>query len=229
MTPAYFKQLPIFPADAATQAELVALLDELLAQHAALNVLREQDAIIRTRRDGTPEITLPYDRLLADLLRKDRDFPVYNLNDARAAGLIRLPSECDPDTPISRVFTPSKCPETVVLRANQCWLEVDDADIRRYLLNYLASPQWKGFSWNEISGRAMMPEPPGSLTALYADEARIIADIRTRLAAIAAADAAIDQRVLDLYGITDPADRSRVLGEAPPEEPAELEETDEQA
>ena len=94
---------------------------------------------------------------------------------------------------------------------------MDDSLIRRYLLNYLASPQWRGFSWREISGKAHLPEPPQALDALYAEEARIIAEIQARLAAISAADAAIDSRVLDLYGITDPADRARVLGEAPPD------------
>ena len=111
----------------------------------------------------------------------------------------------------------------VVLRANQLWVEADDADIRRYLLNYLARPQWKGRSWNEVSGSALLPEPPGALAALFAEEARIAAEIADAMGAIAEADLEIDNRVLDLYGITDPADRARVLGSAPLLEDAELE------
>jgi hypothetical protein len=140
-----------------------------------------------------------------------------------AAGLLRLPESCDPTAQISRVFTPNRYPNTVVLRADKLWLEVDNADIRRYLLNYLARPQWKGRSWDEISTRALLPEPPNALAALYAEEARIVADIQATLDAIAIADAEIDNRVLDLYGIIDPADRARILGSAPVSEDVELE------
>ena len=227
MTPAYFKQLPIFPADAATQAELVALVDELLAHHAALNVLREQNYVIRTKQDGTREIVVPYDILLRNLQKKDNNFPAVSLFNGRAAGLFRLPDNCDPAAQISHVFTPNRYPNTVVLHANQLWLEVDEEPTRRYLLNYLARPQWKGRSFDEISDSALMPESSAAFATLYDSEARIIMDIQTRLAAIATADASIDSRVLDLYGITDPADRARILGEAPPDETAELEEAEE--
>jgi len=226
VNPSYFRTLPIYPADAAAQAELVALVDELLAKHASLNALRERDYVIRIRRDGTREIVVPYDVLLGQMQQKDHNFPVYPLVDARAAGLLRLPEQCDPAARISRVFTPDKYPDTVVLRINQLWLEVDDADIRRYLLNYLSSPQWKGRAWDEISSRALLPGPPQALASLFTEETRITAEINATLDAIAIADTEIDNRVLDLYGITDPADRARVLGSAPIAEDAELEDSD---
>ena len=37
------------------------------------------------------------------------------------------------------------------------------------------------------------------------------------------ADATIDQKVLDLYGITDDADRRRILGSAPAPDDADIE------
>ena len=212
INPSLFRSLPIYPADAATQAVFVALVDELLAKHAALNALREQGFSIS---NATREIMVPYDVLLGQMRQKDPTFPVYTLFDARAAGLLRLPQQCDSAAQISRVFTPNRYPNTVVLRAHQLWLEVDDADIRRYLLNYLARPQWKGRSWDEISSSALLPEPPAPLVALFAEEARIAADILATVDAIAAAAAEIDNRLLDLYGITDTADRARVLGSAP--------------
>ncbi len=223
INPSLFRSLAIYPADATTQAGLVALVDELLTKHGELNALRELDYVIRTRRDGTHEVIVPYEVLVSQMQEKDRAFPVYTLYDARAAGIFRLPEHCDPGAQISRVFTPNKHPGSVVLRANQFWLEVDDADIRRYLLNYLARPQWKGRTWDEISSGALLPEPPAALAAFFAEEARIVAGIHATLDAIAAADSEIDNRVLDLYGITDPADRTRVLGSAPVMEDAELE------
>ncbi len=223
INPSYFRTLPIYPAAAEIQAELVAIVDELLDKNAALNVLREQDMVIRTRRNGTREVMVPYDVLLKQMQEKDRRFPVYSLFDARAAGLLRLPEQCDPEAQISRVFTPDKFPGTVVLRSGQLWLEVDDADIRRYLLNYLARPQWKTRSWEEICTEALLPEPPGALAALFAEEQRIVGEINTTLDAIAAADLKLDNRVLDLYGITDPADRRRILDSAPAAEDADAE------
>ncbi len=215
INPSYFRQLPVFPADSETQAAIVGQVDELLTQHAALNVLREQDYVIRTKRDGSRETLVPYDILLRELQAQDKNFPVLSLFNARAAGIFRVPADCNPAAQISRVFTPNKRPNTVVLRADQLWLEADDDPTRRYLLNYLARPQWKGRSFDEISDRALVPETPEAFAAFYAEEARLVAGITARLDAIAATDAALDARILDLYGITDPTDRARVLGEAP--------------
>ena len=45
--------------------------------------------------------------------------------------------------------------------------------------------------------------------------------VRTLLDEIKRIDAQIDERVLDLYGITNTADRQRILGSAPVEEEEE--------
>lgn len=223
INPSYFRKLPIYPADVAAQAELVTQVDDLLARHASLNAYREQGYVIRTRRDGTREITIPYDILLRQIQQQDRDFSAYSLFQAQAAGFLRIPEQCDRAAQIKRVFTPNKYPNTVVLRASQFWLEVDDPDLRRYLLNYLDRPQWKGRSWDEISSHALMPEPPEALAAFFAEESRIVAEIAGMLDAVTAADLALDNRILDLYGITHRADRARVLGSAPAAEDAEPE------
>jgi type I restriction-modification system DNA methylase subunit len=217
------RQLPIYPADRVTQGELVGLVNQLLTKNAGLNNLRKQNYVVGHRRDGTRNIVVPYDVLLRQMQENDGNFPVYSLFDAQAAGLLRLPVQCDPAVQVSRVFTPNKHPNTVVLRADQLWLEIDDADIRRYLLNYLSRPQWKGHSWDEISDRALLPEPPETLAKMFAEEERIIAEINTMMDEIAALDTEIDDRVLDLYGIIDMADRKRILGSAPLIEDAELE------
>lgn len=226
VNPVYFRQLPIFPADADTQAELASLVDQMLAWNAELNALREKDYVIRTRRDGTAEITVPYDVLLSAIQAQNRNFPVLSLFDARAVGLIRIPEQCDVSAQISRVFTPNKFPDTIVLRASQLWLEVADADARRYLRNYLARPQWKGKSWDEISSRALLPEDANAFALFFAEEAHIVGEIQATMERIAATDAEIDRRVLDLYGITDPADRAKILGSAPVTEDADLEAND---
>ena len=209
--------MPVFPADAATQTELAEKVDELLQHHATLNAYRAQDYIIRNKLNGTREIIVAYDVLLREMQQGDPNFSAYNLFEARAAALLALPDNCDPDAQISRVFTPTRYPNTVVLRANALWLTCNDEPIRRYLLNYLARPQWKNRSWNEIAFEALLPDPTTSaLDDFYKREAARIAAITATLDAIAATDLAIDNRILDLYGVTAPADRARILGSAPP-------------
>ncbi len=215
INPDYFRTLPIYPASTAAQSEIIVQVDRLLEKHAALNALREQGYIICTHRDGTHEIVIPYDVLLGQMKDADPNLPLFSLYDAQAVGLLRLPVQCDQAAQISRVFTPNKFPNTVVLRTSKLWLEVDDADIRRFLLNYLDRPQWKCRSWDEISTIALLPETPAALTAFFTEEARITAGIRKALEVVASADTEIDRRVLDLYGITDPADRQQILGSAP--------------
>ena len=215
INPSFFRRLPVFPADAATQAELVKLVDELLEKRSSLNALREQGHVIRTRRDGVRDIVVPYDVLFRRMREKNRNFPVYSLFDARAAGLLRLPDKCDPTAQIARVFTSDKFPNAVVLRANQLWLETDDTGVLRFLLNYLDRPQWKGRSWEEICLQAELPEPPKALAAFFAEEALIVGEINGTLDEVESADLALDNRVLDLYGIVDSADRRRILGNAP--------------
>ena len=72
-----------------------------------------------------------------------------------------------------------------------------------------------GRTWDEIKSQAVIPETPEARAAFFTAEARQVAGIQTRLAEIAQQDAAIDAQVFDLYGITDPADRRRILGSAP--------------
>lgn len=229
VNPAYFRQLPIAPADAETQAEIVGKVDELLAQHDALNQWRAQDYVIRTKRDGTREISVPPDVLLGELQKSDAAFPVLSLFDARAAGHLALPPEADPAAQIGRVFESGKQPDTLILRANQLWLTVQSDNLRAYLAAALARPQWKGRAWDEISTSALLPEPGPGLDAYRVAEAARVAEITARLDAIAATDAALDARILDLYGITAPADRDRILGEAPPDEDTDALPSDEDA
>ena len=116
--------------------------------------------------------------------KKNKNFPVVSLFDAQAMGLLRVPVECDPSAQISRVFTPPRHPNSVVLRTNQFWLEVDDPDVRRYLLGYLARPQWKDRSWDEMSSIAFIPENRAAFKKFHAEEARVFAEINATLTAI---------------------------------------------
>jgi type I restriction enzyme M protein len=90
--------------------------------------------------------------------------------------------------------------------------------VRRYLLGYLKRPQWQGKAWDEIKSKALIPEDADALHALFASEAQKIHFIITLLDEIRHIDAAIDERVLDLYGIMSAVDRQRILGSAPLEE-----------
>lgn len=219
INPSYFRQLPIYPADATTQAQFVALVDEMLARHASLNGYREEGYTIRLRRDSIPFIDVPYDALLNELQAADRNFPVLTLYDARALDLFAIPERCDLQATISgNVYNPERYPTSVVLRHNKLWLEVPEEEVRRYLLRYLGCPRWRGKTWDEIRNTALIPEDAASLSLLFAAETQKIETIQTLLDEIKRIDAEIDERVLDLYGITDAADRQRVLGSAPVEE-----------
>ena len=200
------------------------MVDILLELNAHLNSLREHGYQIKTQRDGRRDVVIPYDVLLKQMQAKDSTIAVYNLFDARAAGFIQIPDTCDTTAQISRVYTPEKQPNQVVLRTNQLWLEVGDEQIRRYLLNYLAQPQWKGKSWNEICSTTAVPDPSSSLQVFFAEEERIIEGVHQTMNTITETDLMLDNKILDLYGIYDNADRKRVLGNAP--ESSEDEATD---
>jgi type I restriction-modification system DNA methylase subunit len=60
INPSYFRQLPIYPADAETQAELVEKVDLILAKNAQLNEFREQGYVIRKQRNGNMLIEISY-------------------------------------------------------------------------------------------------------------------------------------------------------------------------
>lgn len=225
------RKLPIFPANAATQAEIVALVDELLAEHAALNQLREQG--YRIVRRGGPDgdaIELPYDRLLAELQAGKPDTAAYTLADAQYQGVLAVPGAADQSETISgNIFVSTRHPTSVVLRRNKLWLDVPDADLRDYLVNYLSRPGWRGMRWTDLAEQALM-------LVREADRAAFAELVQTRRAAIVARldridqlDQELDRRVLDLYGISDPAERARVLGSAPADDDEAAEDATEEA
>jgi hypothetical protein len=219
INPDYVRQLPIPPADAATQARFIVQVDRLLELHAELNALRARGYVIRQRRDGATVIDIPYDLLLAEMQDIDPAFPTLNLFDARVLGLLDIPERCDLQTQIgSRVYVLERSPDTLVLRHNRLWLIVPDSDIRTYLCGMLSRPQWRGRTWDEIKSQITLPETPDARAAFFAAEARQTEAIKARLAEIAGLDAAIDEDVFDLYGVTDPAARQRILGSTAEEE-----------
>jgi len=215
ISPAYFRQLPIYPADADTQAEFVELVDRILSKNTQLNQLREQGYTIKRQRSGNTLIEIPYDRLLSDIQQQNPNFSTLNFFDARASQLFSIPDKCNlQETISSNVFIPPKYPTSVVLRRNKLWFEVPDDNIRRYLLGYLKAPQWQGKTWDEIKNQAQIPEEATDLNAFFALEDQKRQAIHTLLDEVAQIDAEIDEKVLNLYGITEPAHRQRILGSA---------------
>ena len=105
-----------------------------------------------------------------------------------------------------------------MLRRGKLWLVVRDAGLRRYLVAALGGPQWRGRMWDEIKNALPAPETPEARQTFFAAEAAKRAEIEAGLAEIARRDAALEERVLNLYGIGEAADRRRILGSAPPEE-----------
>lgn len=218
INPDYFRQLPIYPADAATQAIFVALVDNILVKHAELNKFRAQGYIIGQRRDGTITIEVPYDILLNDLQSANPNFPTLTFFDARMKGLFGISEHCDLQATISsNVYIPDRYPTNLVLRHNKLWFEVPGENLRRYLRNYLSGPQWRSKTWDDIKNTALIPEGSDALTTLLATETQQVNYMRTLLDEIKRIDEEIDERVLDLYGITNAADRQRILGSAPVE------------
>ncbi len=210
--PSYFRQLPIYPADAETQAVFVRLVDALLAKQAALNTLRARGYTIGKRHNGARLIDIPYDTLLSELQQADSNYPILTLFDARILGMFSIPDRCNLQTTISsNIFIPEKYPTMLVLRHNKLWFEVPDERLRSYLSGALKRPQWQGKTWDEIKDRALIPGNTAALATFFALESRQRADVVLLLDGIEGIDREIDQRVLDLYGIADTGDRERVL------------------
>jgi hypothetical protein len=90
----------------------------------------------------------------------------------------------------------------------------------------LKLPQWQGQTWDEIKNQAVLPYEPEDLNLFFAAEQERRREIQTLLDEVARIDAEIDNSVLDLYGITDPEDRQRILGSAAGSEEENAEETD---
>ncbi len=215
INPKQFRQLPICPADAETQVELVEKVDRILAKNTQLNEFRERGYTIRKQRDGSSLIEIPYDRLLVEIQQRNPNFSTLTLFDAKAAGLITIPDRCDLQVAISsNIYTPDRYPTSLILRHNKLWLVVEDNNIRRYLLESLKRPQWQGKTWDEIKNQATLPAETNDLNAFFAAEQQRRSEIQILLDEVAQIDAEIDEKVLDLYGITDPSDRQRILGSA---------------
>lgn len=218
INPDTIRQIPIFPASSDVQAELVARVDRLLAIHKELNARREQGYTIGAKK-GQRQIVAPYDLLLETLRTEDPHFPTLTLFDADAAGLATLADGCDASATVSsNAFAPDRHPETVVLRHKALWLEVPNPDLRRFLLGYLARPRWHNQPFADVRHEARLPANPEALARFFAREEAEKQALAALLDEATALDDALDQRILDLYGITDPNDRARVLGSAPPDE-----------
>ena len=219
INPSYFRQLPIYPADKGTQAQFVTLVDAILTKQATLNALREQGYTIKTRRDGTYMIEVPYDTLLSELQQSNPDYPVVTLFDARSLGYLRIPEQCDLNAAVSsNVYIPEKYPTSLVLRHNKLWFEIADDAVRRYLYGSLKHPRWQGKTWDDMKHTVLVAEDTDSLKTFFALREQKIRAITTLLNDIKQIDREIDERVLDLYGINDRGDRQRILGSAPVEE-----------
>ena len=215
INPDSFQQIPIYPAHPDIQVNLVLLVDDILAKHAELNKFRAQGYNIGQRHDSTTTIEVPYDFLLNDLQSANPNFPTLTFFDARMIGLFSIPEHCNLQATISsNVYIPDRHPTNLVLRHNKLWLEVPDENLRRYLRNYLSGPQWRGKTWDDIKNKAFVPEGSDALNTLLATETKQINHIQTLLDEIKRIDEKIDERVLDLYGITNVVDRQRVLGGA---------------
>jgi len=213
INPSYFRQLPIFPADSQTQAELVEKVDFLLAKNVQLNQFREHNYTIRKQRNGNNLIEIPCDRLLSEIQQTNRQFSTLTLFDAKAAGLFTIPDRCDLRVNISsNVYIPERYPNSIVLRSNKLWLVVEHERLRRYLVNYLKLPQWQGRSWDDIKNLAVIPAENSDLDIFFQTEQQRRLEIQVLLDEVAQIDAEIDEKVLDLYGITEPSDRDRILG-----------------
>lgn len=216
INPSYFRQLPIYPANAETQAKFVKLVDQILAKNATLSQLREQGYTIKRKRDGSTLIEVPYNHLLAEIQQANPNFSSLSLFDAKAAQLFSIPESCNlQETISSNVYIPPKYHNTVVLRHNRIWFEVPDEDVRRFLLGYLKSSLWQGKNWDQIKNTAQIPAEVSDRSFFFAREEQKKAEIQTLLDEVAQIDAEIDEKVLDLYGIINPADRQRILGSAP--------------
>jgi type I restriction-modification system DNA methylase subunit len=217
INPSYFRQLPIFPATREQQDGIIALVDQILAKHAGLNAKRAQGYTIRRRRDGTIDIVVPYDVLLKQLQSKQSTFSTITLFDARAAGFVSVEQKTPDETHTGRAFLPTRYPTTVVVRHNRFWFTISDEyeQVRAYLLGSLNNPHWKGATWDDLKKNVLIPADADALSTFFQAEQQEQDTIITTLNEIVALDAQIDEQVLDLYGITDPNDRQRILESVP--------------
>ena len=214
VTIAYFEQIPIFPADAATQQEIVAMVDKLLARHVELNAWRERGYRIEL---GKGKLRLPFDELMAELQKSEPDLETLDLRDARALGLFSIPDECDREATLSNPRISKKFPTQITLKFGKLWLDVPDAPTRDYLLGLLSRPQFAGRKWSALESDDTLRVPSGAeaLDGFFAFAAAREATIRALWEQAEMLDRQIDERVLDLYGISDASWRAKILDSAP--------------
>lgn len=220
INPNYVRDLPIFPADAATQLEIVALVDELLGLHRELNGWREKGYRIELGRD---RLEMPFDLLLAELQSQPSPIDTLDLLDARTSGhfSVGLGDKCtDAETLSERISIPAKFPTQITLKFKRLWLDVPDEATRRFLLGLLRRPQFAGKSWHELQAddKIRVPQSAADFARFFDFAAARETQIRDLWSRTLDLDRAIDERVLDLYGITDPAWRAKILDSAPVEE-----------
>ncbi len=219
ITPSYFRQIPIRPADEGTQRSFVDIVERLLAVHAELGLWREHGYTIRARRDGSLLVDIPYDLLQAEVQAKHPDLGAFSLYDAMTTGQFTIPAQVDLTATISsNIFVPTRHPTSLVLRNNRLWLDVPDGDTRRYLEGYLIASRWRGKTWDDIKTEAIVWEDERGRAAFFAAEASRRREILGHVDEGRRLDTRIDEMALDLYGIMDVADRERVMGSAPQED-----------
>lgn len=220
INPLYFRQIPIFPADAATQTAIVQLVDELLAVQRDLNAQRAAGATIK-QRGGAWQIRCPVETIVSELQSATPPLETLDLADARAVGWFSLPSECDGASRLSANIAHSPAfPTRLTLKFRRLWLEVPQENARRFLRSLLARPQFTGKSWNELEAddTIRLPAADDAFARVFARLDEREAEIRALLARTEALDRRIDERVLDLYGIADAQWRAKILDAAPDDE-----------
>ena len=225
VNPSYFRQIPICPADAATQGEIVGLVDELLAVHRELNGWRERG--YRIEASGH-RVTVPFDVLLAELQKERPDLETLALPDAEALGLFTLDAGCNRNATLSdNVRIAPKFPTQITLKWKQLWLDVPDPDLRDFLLGLLGRPRFAGFRWSDLENddSIRVPAREQDLDEFFNFAAHREDEIRYLLKEAHRLDQQIDERVLDLYGILDAAWRARIMDSAPASDADEAGET----
>ena len=217
VTPDYFQQIPIFPADAAMQAEIVALVDELLNVHRELNAWRERGYRIEL---GKGKLSLPFDALLAELQSAQSDLETLDLRDARAVELFSIAAECDANATLGSPKIDKKFPTQITLKFRKLWLDVPDVAVREFLLNLLSRPQFAGRKWSELESddSIRVPADAGALERFFDYALNREAEIRAQWSRAETLDRQIDERVLDLYGINDASWRAKIMDSAPESE-----------
>lgn len=224
INPNYVRELPIFPADATTQSEIAGLVDRLLAAHRELNRWRFEGTKIKWHA-GELHIELPFDSLVAELQLQLPSMPTLDLRDARVVGHFSIPTECDRNARLGGVKISDKFPTQISLKFRKLWLDVPDADIRRFLVGLLSSPLYSGQTWNDLEGdeAIRVPESPADFARFWNLVEQRQSQVRAVWDETQDIDRQIDERVLDLYGIANPQWRAKILDSAPIEEEAEIE------